>query len=107
MRLSSPNRMLMAAALVAASTVALGAQYELTVTQDRLINAQNEPQNWLLMNGDYGSQRYSKLTQIDRDNVGPPAHGLGAGPRRDAGHRRKRSGEREQPARRQRLPVHQ
>ena len=70
MRLNSPNRMLAAAALVAASAVAVSGQYQLTVTQDRLINAQNEPQNWLLMNGDYGSQRYSKLTQIDRDNVG-------------------------------------
>ena len=69
MRLNSPNRMLLAAALVAAPSVAVSGQYQLTVTQDRLINAQNEPQNWLLMNGDYGSQRYSKLTQIDRDNV--------------------------------------
>jgi len=34
-----------------------------------LVNAQNEPQNWLLMNGDYGATRYSKLTQINRDNV--------------------------------------
>ena len=41
----------------------------ITVSQDRLNNAQNEPQNWLLMNGDYGSTRYSKLTQINRDNV--------------------------------------
>ena len=47
-----------------------GGGFELTVTPDRLINAQNEPQNWLLMNGDYGSQRYSKLDQINRDNVG-------------------------------------
>jgi alcohol dehydrogenase (cytochrome c) len=51
------------------ATVALSAQYSLTVNKDRLINAQNEPQNWLLMNGDYGSQRYSKLTQINRENV--------------------------------------
>ena len=29
----------------------------------------NEPQNWLLMNGDYGNTRYSKLAQINRDNV--------------------------------------
>ena len=29
----------------------------------------NEPQNWLMMNGDYGSTRYSKLAQINRDNV--------------------------------------
>ena len=35
----------------------------------RLINAANEPQNWLLMNGDYGATRSSKLTQINRDNV--------------------------------------
>jgi alcohol dehydrogenase (cytochrome c) len=45
------------------------AQYSLTVNRDRLINAQNEPQNWLLMNGDYGSLRYSRLTEINRDNV--------------------------------------
>src|SRR5205823_3138129 len=37
--------------------------------KDRLINAQNEPQNWLMMNGDYGSTRYSKLSQINRENV--------------------------------------
>jgi alcohol dehydrogenase (cytochrome c) len=43
--------------------------YKMTVNRDRLINAQNEPQNWLLMNGDYASTRYSKLTQITRDNV--------------------------------------
>src|SRR5215470_6940111 len=45
------------------------AQYKLTVNKERLLNAQNEPQNWLMANGDYGSQRYSKLTQINRDNV--------------------------------------
>ena len=55
------------AAVLAAS--AFAADYTMTVNQDRLINAQNEPQNWLLMNGDYGSTRYSKLTQINRDNV--------------------------------------
>jgi alcohol dehydrogenase (cytochrome c) len=47
----------------------VAAQYRLTVNGDRLVNAQNEPQNWLLMNGDYASTRYSKLTQINRDNV--------------------------------------
>src|SRR5712671_3531137 len=54
-------------AALAASTQA--AEYKMTVNKDRLINAQNEPQNWLMMNGDYGSQRYSKLTQINRENV--------------------------------------
>jgi alcohol dehydrogenase (cytochrome c) len=56
-------------AVVIASAVTLTGQYSLTVNKDRLINAANEPQNWLLMNGDYGSQRYSKLTQINRGNV--------------------------------------
>ena len=55
------------AAAIAAS--AFAAEYTMTVNRDRLINAQNEPQNWLMMNGDYGSTRYSKLTQINRDNV--------------------------------------
>src|ERR1700721_1284675 len=54
------------AAMVASAPAA---PYKLTVNQDRLINAQNEPQNWLMMNGDYSSSRYSKLTQINRDNV--------------------------------------
>jgi alcohol dehydrogenase (cytochrome c) len=59
---------LLALAAVTASVTVSG-QYSLTVNKDRLINAANEPQNWLLMNGDYGSQRYSRLTQINRDNV--------------------------------------
>src|SRR5499426_2543482 len=45
------------------------AQYKITVNKERLLNAANEPQNWLMMNGDYGSTRYSRLTQINRDNV--------------------------------------
>src|SRR5437868_15310700 len=63
-----------AVALAGASILALtasfaAAQYKMTVNRERLLNAQNEPQNWLMMNGDYGSQRYSKLTQINRENV--------------------------------------
>src|SRR5436853_3853484 len=57
---------------VAAATLAaaaFAAQYSMTVNKDRLLNAQNEPQNWLMMNGDYGSTRYSKLSQINRENV--------------------------------------
>ncbi len=70
MRLN-PAKTALLAALVATTALAVttSAQYSLTVNKDRLINAQNEPQNWLLMNGDYGSLRYSKLTQINRANV--------------------------------------
>jgi alcohol dehydrogenase (cytochrome c) len=62
-------RLALVAAAVAASSVTLPAQYSLTVNKDRLMNAQNEPQNWLLMNGDYAGLRYSRLTQINRDTV--------------------------------------
>src|SRR3982074_2435049 len=55
------------AAAIAASAVA--AEYSMTVNRDRLVNAQIEPQNWLMMNGDYGSMRYSKLTQFNRDKL--------------------------------------
>src|SRR5262249_45616656 len=73
-KLAASCRRLGGAALAVASVLALAgpspaAEYKLTVSRERLINAQNEPQNWLMMNGDYGSTRYSKLTQINRDNV--------------------------------------
>src|SRR5262245_38123412 len=63
------GRVALAVTVVAASAMVFGQGYSLTVNRDRLINAQNEPQNWLLMNGDYGSNRYSKLTQINRETV--------------------------------------
>src|SRR5215831_10117250 len=46
-------------------TATVSGQSSATVSQQRLI----EPQNWLMMNGDYGSTRYSKLTHVNRDNV--------------------------------------
>jgi alcohol dehydrogenase (cytochrome c) len=55
--------------LLALAAAAPAAEYKPNVSQERLLNAQNEPQNWLMMNGDYSSMRYSKLTQINRDNV--------------------------------------
>src|SRR3954451_21737805 len=56
-----------AVAALAAATVS--GQYSMTVSQDRLRNAQNESQNWLMMNGDYAATRYSELTQITRGTV--------------------------------------
>ena len=68
MRHRAPTLVTIACTL-AASAILFGADYTITVSQDRLNNALNEPQNWLLMNGDYGATRYSKLTQINRDTV--------------------------------------
>src|SRR5262249_13374688 len=73
---------------------ASAAEYKMTVNRDRLINAQNEPQNWLMMNGDYGSMRDSKLTQINRDNVKSLRMGgaLALGGMQDIGQNRPGSG---------------
>src|SRR5213592_3808437 len=63
---------LASASALVLGTLSLAAQtttYKMTVNKERLLNAQNEPQNWLMMNGDYNSHRYSRLTQINRENV--------------------------------------
>ncbi len=39
------------------------------VTYQRLLHANKEPQNWLTYSGTYASDRYSLLTQVNRDNV--------------------------------------
>ena len=67
---SLPRTLLVIALAIATWATTVGGQYSITVNKARLVNAQNEPQNWLLMNGDYGSQRFSKLTAINRSNVG-------------------------------------
>src|SRR3989442_4492686 len=75
MRYSTPKLLRLAsAALAGMRAVALAAapvsgQYTMTVGRERRASAQIEPKNWLMMNGDYGSPRYSKLTQINRENV--------------------------------------
>ena len=39
------------------------------VTYDRILNAREEPQNWLTYYGAYDGQRYSPLDQINKENV--------------------------------------
>ena len=39
------------------------------VTFDRILHANQEPQNWLTYGGSYANDRYSLLTQINRENV--------------------------------------
>ena len=39
------------------------------VTPQRLVNADKEPQNWLMNHRTYDGQRYSPLARIDKDNV--------------------------------------
>src|SRR5712691_11841167 len=51
--------------LASTSLVAMAAD----VTTPRLLNADKEPQNWLMVNKDYAAHRYSELDQINKDNV--------------------------------------
>ena len=39
------------------------------VTWERLVDARNEPNNWLMYSGTVDSQRYSLLESINTDNV--------------------------------------
>ena len=39
------------------------------VTYERILNARDEPQNWLTYYGAYDGQRYSPLDQINKENV--------------------------------------
>ena len=58
--------------LCAVAGTALVAAPALTaeVTSKRLLEAQNEPQNWLLPYGSYNNHNHSSLAQINRSNVG-------------------------------------
>ena len=40
------------------------------VTNERLLNSAAEPHNWLMYSGNYASQRYSELDQINNTNAG-------------------------------------
>src|SRR5690348_9684239 len=60
-----PTAALLSTLLATTSLPALAAD----VTSDRLMNPSKEPQNWLMVNKDYSSHRYSELDQINKDNV--------------------------------------
>jgi alcohol dehydrogenase (cytochrome c) len=53
---------LLSALLATTSLSALAAD----VTTQRLTNPDKEPQNWLMVNKDYSSHRYSELDQINK-----------------------------------------
>jgi alcohol dehydrogenase (cytochrome c) len=56
---------LLTSALLSAAATATAAE----VTSDRLINADKEPQNWLMNHRTYDAQRYSPLDKINTSNV--------------------------------------
>jgi alcohol dehydrogenase (cytochrome c) len=52
-----------------ATTMLVSPALAADVTPDRLVNADKEPQNWLMNHRTYDGQRFSPLTRINRDTV--------------------------------------
>src|SRR5580693_2422289 len=59
----------LAFALVAGTALVATPVAAADVTPDRLVNADNEPQNWLMNHRTYDGQRYSPLDKINKGNV--------------------------------------
>lgn len=57
------------AVLLALSLSLVSVHGSAQVSYQRILNAADEPENWLTYNGGYASQRHSPLDQITRDNV--------------------------------------
>src|SRR5579862_913201 len=66
-----PNKLRLTFAVLLTSTVfgAAGNAIAAEVTSERLINADKEPQNWLMNHRTYDAQRYSPLDKINRGNA--------------------------------------
>src|SRR5436305_3975509 len=56
-------------ALLAGSVLAALPALAADVTPERLLNADKEPQNWLMNHRTYDGQRYSPLDKINKGNV--------------------------------------
>jgi alcohol dehydrogenase (cytochrome c) len=67
------GNVVLGAALIAGTSLAAGMvvlpALAADVTPERLMNADKEPQNWLMNHRTYDGQRYSPLARISRDNV--------------------------------------
>ena len=66
---TTPGGAIRAAALATTMLATAAPCWSADVTVDRLINADKEPQNWLMNHRTYDGQRFSPLTRIDRGNT--------------------------------------
>src|SRR6516162_5470008 len=64
-----PYRMSVRAFLLAGSVLAAAPTLGTEVTPNRLVNADNEPGNWLMNHRTYDAQRFSPLDQINKTNI--------------------------------------
>src|SRR6267154_4696151 len=63
------NRLVSKAALLGGIAFAAWPVLAAEVTSQRLINADKEPQNWLMNHRTYDGQRFSQLDQINKGSV--------------------------------------
>jgi len=56
-------------ALIASTAITALPALAAEITNDRLVNADKEPHNWLMNHRTYDGQRFSPLARINRDNV--------------------------------------
>ena len=68
-RNTTPGSAIRAAAVATAVLGTAAPCWAADVTADRLINADQEPQNWLMNHRTYDGQRFSPLARINRGNV--------------------------------------
>src|SRR5438067_95687 len=64
-RIPLTTSLLLTSSLLLAAGPAMAAE----VTAERLLNADREPQNWLMNHRTYSGQRFSPLAGISKDNV--------------------------------------
>ena len=69
---SSSAKGLLAVAAGAAmlASAALAGNSGRDVTNDRLLNSEAEPENWIHHHGNYETHRYSPLSEVNRDTIG-------------------------------------
>ena len=67
--LAAPRRSRRAAALTGTMLAMVSPGIAADVTPDRLVNADKEPQNWLMNHRTYNGQRFSPLARITKANV--------------------------------------
>jgi alcohol dehydrogenase (cytochrome c) len=63
------NHSIRAALFASTMLAAAGPSFAAEVTPERLVNADREPQNWLMNHRTYDGQRFSPLGRINKDNV--------------------------------------
>jgi alcohol dehydrogenase (cytochrome c) len=69
-KIGKSTHVIAALAVTLLAPLFFGAPLAAQVPYERIVNANSEPQNWLTYGGNYSEQRFSQLSQINKQNVG-------------------------------------